>query len=252
MQSAADALARDEADRRGLVVHLLQRRRVRLEVELRDEAQRAHEPQRILGEARRRHRPQDALLEILLPAERIDELARREPARHRVDGEVATAHVVLDRERRVGDDLEVVAAGAGAHLLARRRELDARRSEPPHRRVARMETHADEAVGDDEVLDAAVRLERALQAVGVDARDEEVGVLRLEPEQLVADGAADEIRVEVQAADVLLELLPHEPILAAATATDVRLLRSRRARPTEASATSTVERAGGRSPTCAA
>ena len=32
------------------------------------------------------------------PCKRVDELARREPPRHRVDGEVAAAHVVLDRE----------------------------------------------------------------------------------------------------------------------------------------------------------
>jgi hypothetical protein len=41
-----------------------------------------------------------------------------------------------------------------------------------------------------------VRLERPLQPVGVETRDEKVRVLRLEAEQLVADGAADEIRVE--------------------------------------------------------
>jgi hypothetical protein len=41
-----------------------------------------------------------------------------------------------------------------------------------------------------------VRLECPLQPVGVDARDEEVRILRLEAEQLVADGSADEVRVE--------------------------------------------------------
>jgi hypothetical protein len=59
-----------------------------------------------------------------------------------------------------------------------------------------VQTHTDEPTGDDEILDAAVRLERPLQPVGVDARDEEVRVLRLEAEQLVADRSADEIRVE--------------------------------------------------------
>ena len=45
-----------------------------------------------------------------------------------------------------------------------------------------METYADEAIGNHEVLDTAVRLERALQCLGIDSRNEEVGVLRLEPE----------------------------------------------------------------------
>jgi hypothetical protein len=59
-----------------------------------------------------------------------------------------------------------------------------------------VQAHTDEPARDDQVLDAAVRLECPLQPVGVDARDEEVRILRLETEQLVADGSADEIRVE--------------------------------------------------------
>jgi hypothetical protein len=59
-----------------------------------------------------------------------------------------------------------------------------------------VQAHTDEPARDDQVLDAAVRLECPLQPVGVDARDEEVSILRLETEQLVADGSADEIRVE--------------------------------------------------------
>ena len=43
-----------------LLAHLGERRGVGLEVELRDEAQPAHEPQRILGEAVRRDGAQDA------------------------------------------------------------------------------------------------------------------------------------------------------------------------------------------------
>ena len=74
-EPAADALGRDEADARGLVDHLPLRLVVGREVELRDEAQAAHEAQRILGERVRRHRPQHAVVEVLLPAERIDEVA---------------------------------------------------------------------------------------------------------------------------------------------------------------------------------
>jgi hypothetical protein len=89
-----------------------------------------------------------------------------------------------------------VPSGTGAHLLARRRELDSRRSELADIAVARIEPNADEPPSDDEIVDLPVGLERALEPVGVDAGNEEVRVLRLEPEQLVADRAADEIRVE--------------------------------------------------------
>jgi len=59
-----------------------------------------------------------------------------------------------------------------------------------------MQPHADEPARDDELLDAAVQLERALQPVGVDSRNEEVRVLRIESEQLVANGTADEVGIE--------------------------------------------------------
>ena len=156
-EAAADPLAGDEPYRLRLGAHLLARRLVDVEAELRDEAQRANEPQRIFREARGRHRPQHAALEILAAVERIDDLARREPARDRVHGEVAPTHVVLDGERRVRDDLEVVTARAGAHFLARRRELDPGRREPADLRVARVEADADEPSVDDEILDSAVR-----------------------------------------------------------------------------------------------
>jgi hypothetical protein len=210
----ADPLAGDEGDRAGVVAHLLQRRLVRLEAELRDEAKRADDPQRILLEAPRRHRAQNSRAEIGFAADGIDELAGTQASRHRVDREVAAAHVVLHRQRRVGDDLEVVTAGTGAALGARRRELDAGPRERAHLRVTRMQAHADEPAGDDEILDAPVRLERALQPVGVDAGNEKVGVLRLQAEQLVADRAADEIRVEPEPFDVVRDLLPHRGILA--------------------------------------
>ena len=113
-----------------LLAHLAQRLLVGLEAELRDEAQRAHEPQRILARssaarpcaARRASRSSAAV-------ERVDELAVGEPPRDRVDGEVAPAQVVLDRRVRVDDDLEVVAPGPGRALAPRRRELDPGRRE---------------------------------------------------------------------------------------------------------------------------
>ena len=76
-EAAADALARDELHRRRLLPHLREQLLVGLEAELRDEAERADEPQRILAEALRRDRAQAARLEVGPAAERVDELARR-------------------------------------------------------------------------------------------------------------------------------------------------------------------------------
>jgi hypothetical protein len=61
-----------------------------------------------------------------------------------------------------------------------------------------VQPHADEPSRDDEILDAPVRRETPLQLAGVDAGNEEVRVLRVEAEQLVADGAADDVRVELE------------------------------------------------------
>jgi hypothetical protein len=61
-----------------------------------------------------------------------------------------------------------------------------------------VQAHADEPPGDNEVFDAPVRCEAALQFLGVDAGDEEVRVLRLEAEELVADGTPDDVRVELE------------------------------------------------------
>ncbi len=69
-----------------------------------------------------------------------------------------------------------------------------------------MEPDADEPVGNDKILDPSVRSERGPQAFRVDPRHEEVGVLRLEPEQLVANGPADEVGIEPKQAHVILDL----------------------------------------------
>jgi hypothetical protein len=61
-----------------------------------------------------------------------------------------------------------------------------------------VQAHADQPPRDHEVLDAPVRREPALQLLGVDAGDEDVRVLRVEAEQLVADRAADDVRVELE------------------------------------------------------
>jgi len=106
---------------------------------------------------------------------------------------------------------------------------------------------ADEPSGDDEILDVPVRSELLLQLFGVYARDEEVRILRLVAEQLVADGAADEVGVEAEAVDIAFELAPHRRIVAIYRAAIASI--STRA-PEGSFATSNVLRAGGRSPTC--
>ena len=94
-------------------------------------------------------------------------------------------------------------------MKSRRRELDPGGRERANLGVAGMQAYSDEPVRHDEILDAPVRLQPRPQRVGVDARDEKVGVLRLEAEELVADGAADEIRVQPERADVVLDRAEH-------------------------------------------
>jgi hypothetical protein len=119
------------------------------------------------------------------------------------------AHVVLDRKRGVGDDHEVMSARAGAALRARRRELDPGGRRGAHLLVARIQPSTDLPARNLEVLHLAVRIERAAKSVVVDARNDEIRVLRVEPEQLVANGPADEVRVEPETADEVLDYLVH-------------------------------------------
>ena len=112
-QPAADPLARDMLDLRRPLAHLAQRVLVGIDIELRDEAQPAHDPQWVVPKARRAGRTEDPALEIGPAAERIEHLTGLEPARDRIDREVAPLHVLLERDARVRDDLEVVPAGAG-------------------------------------------------------------------------------------------------------------------------------------------
>ena len=73
--------------------------------------------------------------------------------------------------------------------------------------------------------------------------NEEVGVLRIDAQQLVANGPADDVRAEVERPDVVLDPFRH-PYRASATASIST------SAPDGSFATSTVERAGGVSPTC--
>ena len=100
-------------DLRRPLAHLAQRVLVGIDIELRDKAQPAHDPQRVVPKARWAGRAEDPAFEIGSAAERIEHLTGLEPARDRVDREVAPLHVLLERDTRVRDDLEVVSAGAG-------------------------------------------------------------------------------------------------------------------------------------------
>ena len=178
-------------------------------------------------------------LEVSSAAVRVDERAVGEPAGHRVDREVAAREILLHRRRRVDDDLEVVPPRPGRDLAARRCELDPGRNERAQLAVARVVAHTHGAAGDDELLGAAVRRERGAQAVDVDAGHEEVRVLRVDAEQFVADRAADDVGVEPERADVLLDLLQTDEAIASISTSA----------PDGSFATSTVDRAGGVSPT---
>ena len=93
--------AGDVAETRRLRAHL----RERLVVERRSRAARRaaapQDPERILAEALGPDGAQHAPLEVVAAAERVDELARLEPSRHRVDGEV-TPRPCRPRSRRDG------------------------------------------------------------------------------------------------------------------------------------------------------
>ena len=222
-----------------LFAHLRERLLVELEIELRDEAKPAHDAQRILCEAARRDRAQHAALQVFAAFERIDDRAVGKPLRHRVDREVAAAEILGHRRRRVDDDVEVVPARTRRHLAARRRDLDAGLRALADRPVGRVEAHADGPVCDDQLLGTPVRRQQLSQARDVDAGHEEVCVLRVATEQLVSHRAADDVGVEAERADVLLDLLQRSAIASISTSA-----------PDGSFATSTVDRAGGRSPTC--
>ena len=82
--------------------------------------------------------------------------------------------------------------------------------------IAREEPHADELSVHLHVLDPSVRRERRPQPFLIDPGNEEVLVRVLDPEQLVAHGAADDVRVEPERADVVAGRGRHARILAAA------------------------------------
>ncbi len=265
LDSAADPLRRDVSEPRCCRLHLGQRLRRKVEIELGDEAQPPNDAQRIVLEARRPDGAQLAQRQILDAAERIDEGAVLEPAGHRVDREVAAGHVLLELDRGVADDREVPVPRPGRPLRARRHEVDPRRDERPYGPVARVETHAHELAVHLHVLHPAVRLEQRPQPCLVDPGNEEVLVSVGDAEQLVAHRPTDDVGVDAERADVGADLGRHRqdsacpvggrdrragkgrpsaprPYVCAIASISTRA-------PAGSFATSKVERAGGRSPT---
>jgi hypothetical protein len=66
--------------------------------------------------------------------------------------------------------------------------------------VPRIESRTHSPAGDFKVFDPAVGLKCGAETVVVDSGNNEVSILRFEPEQLVANRAPDEIRVEAEPA----------------------------------------------------
>ena len=102
----------------------------------------------------------------------------------------------------VRDDLEVPVPGPTLRSARGGVSSIPAGTSAPDVAVARVEAHADELAVHLHVLDAPVRLERRAQPGLVDPGHEEVLVGVLDAEQLVADRAADDVRVEAERADV--------------------------------------------------
>ena len=252
-QSAADPLGRDMAQAGRLGPHLPERLVRERERQLGEEPQAAQNAQRVLPEAVRADGVELTPLEVLQPPEGIDQLAGLEPAGHGVDREVAPRHVVRDRHRRVGDDLEVAMARPDAPFLSRRRQLDPRGSQRADRTITRVEADTDELAVHLHVLDGPVRLERGAQARVVDARHEKVFVRMLDSEELVAHRSPDDVRVEAERADVASDLGRHGRARYISPCAQRCAIASISTRAPDGSwATWNVDRAGGRSPTRAA
>ena len=255
--AAADPLARHVPRPSRLGTHLRERVAGEVEAELGDEPQPAQDAERILAEARRRDGTQLAAREVAHTAEGVDQLARsRAGSAIALTVKSRRRHVLLERDRRVGDDREVAMARAGAPLGPRRCQLDARRRRALRMDASsRMEAHADELAVHLHVLDAPVRLRarrgaRRWSTPGTRKSSSVCG----DAEQLVAHGAADDVGVEPERADVAADRGRHAGDRATTAGARgglevARSPRSRPARPTGSFATSTVERAGGRSPT---
>jgi hypothetical protein len=84
-------------------------------------------------------------------------------------------------------------------------QLDPGGREQPHLPVVRMQAHTDELAVHLHLLDATVWLQQRAQLRLVDPRHEEVLVGVRDAEQLVPHGAADDVRVQPERADVVTD-----------------------------------------------
>ena len=136
------------------------------------------------------------MCEIRLAAERIDVLVVQRIPADRVDREVAAPRGLFERHVRIADDGEALVAASGLRLAAGQRDVD------------RADLVDGEALADG--LNAAETRQQRDQRVRREAEDLEVQILRREPQQPIADEAADDQRVTAGRArcrgDVVREL----------------------------------------------
>ena len=206
VEFGGDALARDDADARGVAADRLEGLLLNPEAQLRGEAHGAHHAQRIVreGDVGIARRADDAVLEVLHAAEGVDQLAEGrgvERPRHGVDREVAAPLVVLER---AGLDLRlarVVRVGFAARPdelnLGAVARADHRRAEGLEDRDLRVQLGGQrlgqlDAAADDHDVDVG---RRAAQVVVADIppddegpQPQRVGQAREPPEKRVRQG----------------------------------------------------------------
>jgi hypothetical protein len=157
---------------RGHRAHQRHRLRRDVEPESRSKARNAQDADRVFGKCGT-DVPQYPQLQVARTAERVDDVAVL-VLRDGIDGQVAARKVILERDVRRSVDREALVAGTGLALGARQRVLLAR----------------DGVEKDREVL--ADRLEpEAHHLLRRRADHDVIAVLHREPEELVADRAAD-------------------------------------------------------------
>ena len=176
-----DPFARDDADARGIAADGVEGLLLDLESQLRGETHGPHHAQGIVreGDVGIARRADDALLQVVHPVERVDQLAERvavERPGQGVDGEIAAALVVVERS---GLDLRfarIVRIG----LLAGPYEFDLDAARAEHRRAEGLE-------------DRDFRVEFAPERLGqgdAAADDHHVDIGRWTPQVIVADVSA--------------------------------------------------------------
>ena len=155
------------------------------ELEPRRELQRAQHAQAVVAEGDGIDRAQQPALEIGAAVEGILVGAGQWIPRDRVDGEVAPARRLAQRQRGIAGHGEALVPPAGLRL-------------PPRQRHVHVRDLVDgEAFADD--VHAAEGAQDVLQAIRVDAEDLDVDVFRRMPHQAIADPSADDQRAAARA-----------------------------------------------------